>query len=99
MVKIHHVGLDGTKIKSKISMNKLTNEQQLKIMKQHIEESIKLDEEEGEELGEESGNGIPETLYKEKFKEVFEKVNESSKDDRNKDKLRSSCKNILKQAG
>lgn len=99
LVKIHHVSLDGTKIKAKTSMNKLTNEQQLKIMKQHLEESIKLDEEEDEELGEESGNSVPETLTdKEKFKEVFEKVNESSKDDRNKDKLRSSSKNLLKQA-
>ena len=35
LVKIHHVSLDGTKIKAKTSMNKLTNEQQLKIMKQH----------------------------------------------------------------
>ena len=69
------MSLDGTKIKAKTSMNKLTNEQQLKIMKQHLEESIKLDEEEDEELGEESGNSVPETLTdKEKFKEVFEKV-------------------------
>ena len=29
LVKIHHVSLDGTKIKAKTSMNKLTNEQQL----------------------------------------------------------------------
>ena len=58
-LKIYHVGLDGTKIKAKTSMNKLTNEQQLKIMKQHLEESIKLDEEEDEELGEESGNSVP----------------------------------------
>ena len=53
------MSLDGTKIKAKTSMNKLTNEQQLKIMKQHLEESIKLDEEEDEELGEESGNSVP----------------------------------------
>ena len=45
LVKIHHVSLDGTKIKAKTSMNKLTNEQQLKIMKQHLKESIELDEE------------------------------------------------------
>ncbi len=61
LVKIHHVSLDGTKIKAKTSMNKLTNEQQLKIMKQHLKESIELDEEDME-LGEESGNGVPETL-------------------------------------
>lgn len=56
------MSLDGTKIKAKTSMNKLTNEQQLKIMKQHLKESIELDEEEDMELGEESGNGVPETL-------------------------------------
>ena len=68
-------------------------------MKQHLEESIKLDEEEDEELGEESGNSVPETLTdKEKFEEAYEKVKESSKDDRNKDKLRASSKNLLKQA-
>ena len=99
LVKIHHVSLDGTKVKAKTSMNKLTNEQQLKIMKQHLEESIKLDEQEDEELGEESGNIVPETLTDEdKFKEVFEKVNESSKNDRNKDKLRASSKKLLKQS-
>ena len=99
LVKIHHVSVDGTKIKAKTSTNKLTNEQQLKIMKQHLEKSIKLDEEEDEELGEESGNSVPETLTdEEKFKEVFKKVNKSSKYDRNKDKLRASGKKLLKQA-
>ena len=58
LVKIHHVCLDGTKIKAKTSMNKLTNEQQLKIMKQHLKESIELDEEEDMELGEESGKDV-----------------------------------------
>lgn len=58
LVKIHHVSLDGTKIKAKTSMNKLTNEQQLKIMKQHLKESIELDEEEDMELGEESEKDI-----------------------------------------
>lgn len=44
-------------------------------MKQHLEESIILDEQEDEKLGEESGNSVPETLTgEEKFKEVFEKV-------------------------
>lgn len=51
------MSLDGTKIKAKTSMNKLTNEQQLKIMKQHLKESIELDEEDME-LGEESGKDI-----------------------------------------
>lgn len=57
LVKIHHVSLDGTKIKAKTSMNKLTNEQQLKIMKQHLKESIELDEEDME-LSEESGKDV-----------------------------------------
>ncbi|WP_295594243.1 hypothetical protein [uncultured Methanobrevibacter sp.] len=35
---------------------------------------------------------------KEKLKEVVKKVNETSKEDKNKDKLRSSSKNLLKQA-
>lgn len=58
LVKIHPVSLDGTKIKAKTSRNKLTNEQQLKIMKQHLKESIELDEEEDMELGEESGKDV-----------------------------------------
>lgn len=67
-------------------------------MKQHMEESIGLDEEDLE-LGEESWNSIPETLIdKEKFKEVYERINKSSKDDKNKDKLRASNKKLLKQA-
>ena len=33
LIKIHHVSLDGTKIKAKTSINKLTNEEQLKILK------------------------------------------------------------------
>ena len=33
LVKIHHVSLDGTKIKAKTSIYKLTNEEQLKILK------------------------------------------------------------------
>ena len=84
LIKIHHISVDGTKVKAKASNNKLTNEQQLKIMKQYLEETIRLDEQEDEELGEESGNTVPETLTnKEKFKEVYEKVNKSSKNDRN----------------
>ncbi|WP_296859764.1 hypothetical protein [uncultured Methanobrevibacter sp.] len=72
------MSLGGIKIKAKTSMNKLTNEKQLKIIKQHFEGSIKLNEEINERLGEKSGICVPVTLTgKEKFKEVFEKVNES----------------------
>ena len=43
LIKIHNLSLDGTKIKSKISVNKLTDESQIKIMKEHLEKSIELD--------------------------------------------------------
>lgn len=50
-------------------------------------------------LGDEFGNNVPETLSnKEKFQEVIEKINKSSNGDKNKNKLRSSSKKILKQA-
>ena len=51
LIKIHHFSLDETKVKVKISKKNLTNEQQLTIMKKHLEESIKLDQEEDMELG------------------------------------------------
>ena len=67
--KIHHLILDGTKIKAKISINKLTNENQIKIMKEHLQKSIERDQKEDEELGNESGNSVPESLLdKEKLK-------------------------------
>ena len=97
--KIHHVSLDGTKVKSKTSMSNLTNEQQLKIMKEHLEKSIKLDQEENIELGDESGNSILESLTnKEKFQKTIEKINKSSENDMGQDKLRASSKNLLKQS-
>ena len=79
LIKIHHLSLDGTKIKAKTSFNKLTDENQIKIMKEHLEKSIERDQEEDEELGDESGNSVPESLT-------------------DKDKLRSSSLNLLKQA-
>lgn len=55
-------------------MNKLTNEQQLKIIKQHLEESIELDEWEDMKLVIESKKSFPETLTnKQKFQEIIEK--------------------------
>ena len=64
-----------------------------------MKKSIELDQQEDEELGDESGNSIPESLTdKEKFKETIKEIDESSKNDRNKDKLRSSSLNLLKQA-
>ena len=89
--------MDGTKIKAKTSINRLTDENQIKIMKQHLEKSIELDQEENEELGDKSGNNVPESLTdKEKFKETVKEIEKSSKNDRNNDKLRSSSLNLLK---
>ena len=48
------MSLDGTKIKAKTSINKLTDENQIKIMKKHFEISIELNQQEDEELGDES---------------------------------------------
>ena len=85
LIKIHHVSLDGTKIKAKTSINRLTDENQIKLMKKHLEKSIELDQQEDDELGDESGNSIPESLTdKEKFKETIKEIDESSKNDRNK---------------
>lgn len=99
LIKIHHLSLDGTKIKAKTSLNKLTDENQIKIMKKHLEKSIELDQQEDEELIDESGNSVPESLTdKEKFKETVTKLEKSSKNDRNKDKLCSPSLNLLKQA-
>ena len=68
-------------------------------MKEHLEESIKLDQEEDMELGEKSGNSVPESLTnKEKFQKTVEKINKSSENDIDQDKLRASSKNLLKQA-
>ena len=99
LIKIHHVSLDGTKIKAKTSINKLTDENQIKIMKEHLKKSIELDQEEDKELGDESGNSVPKSLTdKEKFKKTVKEIQKSSKNNRNKDKLRSSSLNLLKQA-
>ena len=99
LIKIHHLSLDGTKIKAKTSINKLTDENQIKIMKEHLQKSIERDQQEDEELGDESGNTVPESLTdKEKFKETVKEIEKSSKNDRNHDKLRSSSLNLLKQA-
>ena len=93
------MSLDGTKIKAKTSINKLTDENQIKIMKEHLQKSIERDQQEDEELGDESGNTVPDSLTdKEKFKETVKEIEKSSKDNRNKDKLRSSSLNLLKQA-
>lgn len=99
LIKIHHLSLDGTKIKAKTSINKLTDENQIKIMKEHLQKSIERNQQEDEELGDESGNTVLESLTdKEKFKETVKEIEKSSKNDRNKDKLRSSSLNLLKQA-
>ena len=60
--QIHHLSLDGTKIKAKISINKLTDENKIKIMKEHLEKSIELNQQEDEELRDGFGNSVPESL-------------------------------------
>lgn len=42
LIKIHHLSLDGTKIKAKTSINKLTDENQIKIMKKHVKKVLNL---------------------------------------------------------
>ena len=44
LIKIHHLSLDGTKIKAKISINKLTDGNQIKIMKKHLQKNIEKDQ-------------------------------------------------------
>lgn len=88
LIKIHHLSLDGTKIKTKTSINKLTDEKQIKIIKKHLQKSIEINQKEDEELNDESGNTVPESLTdKEKFKETVKEIEKSSKNNRNKDKL------------
>ena len=43
LIKIYHLSLNGTKIKVKTSISKLTDENQIKIMKEHLKKSIELD--------------------------------------------------------
>lgn len=46
----------------------------IKIMKEHLEKSIELDQEEDKELGDECENTVPKSLTdKEKFKETVKK--------------------------
>lgn len=70
-----------------------------KSWKNTSKKSIELDQEEDKELGDESGNSVPKSLTdKEKFKKTVKEIQKSSKNNRNKDKLRSSSLNLLKQA-
>ena len=70
-----------------------------KSWKNTSKKSIERDQQEDEELGDVSENSVPESLTdKEKFKETVKEIEKSSKDNRNKDKLRSSSLNLLKQA-
>ena len=80
LIKIHHLSLDRTTIKAITSINKLTDENQIKIMKEHLQKSIEKDQQENEELGDESGNSVPKSLTdKEKFKETIKEIEKSSK--------------------
>ena len=91
--------IDGTKIKAKASINNLTNQEQIDLLKDILKKSIELDEEEDEILGDESGNSVPKELIdKKSFEEIYKKVTESTKGDRNEFKLRRSSRKLLDQA-
>ena len=99
LVKLKHIAIDGTKIKAKASINNLTNQEQIDLLKDILKKSIELDEEEDEILGDESGNSVPKELIdKESFEKIYKKVTETTKGDRNEFKLRRSSKNLLNQA-
>ena len=46
LVKLKHIAIDGTKIKAKASINNLTNQEQIDLVKNILKRSIVLDEEE-----------------------------------------------------
>lgn len=99
LIKLHQIGFDGTKIKAKSSLNNITNKKQLKTLRENIERSMELDKEEDELFGDESGNSVPESLIsKKEFQKISEKIEQKSENDRNQEKLRSSSKNLLKEA-
>ena len=84
LVKLNHIAIDGTKIKAKASINNLTDEKQLELLKKILKHSIELDEEENELLGEKSGNSVPpELIDKESFDKIYDKVQKSMKNDKN----------------
>ena len=93
LVKLLKIGIDGTKIKAKASINNMTNKEIIQILKNALQESIKKDEEEDLLYGEETGNTVPKTLIdKETFNQIYDKIKEETKDNKNKGKLRSTGK-------
>ena len=67
LVKLKHIAIDGIKIKAKASINNLTNQEQIDLLKDILKKSIELDEEEDELLGDESGNSVPKELIDKKI--------------------------------
>lgn len=59
LVKIHKIEFDETKIKTKSSLNNITDKAQLKILEENLKRSIELDEQENELFGDESVNSAP----------------------------------------
>ncbi len=55
LIKLKHIAIDGTKIKTKVSINNLTNQEQVGLLKDILQKSIGLGDED-EILGDESGN-------------------------------------------
>lgn len=99
LVKINHIAIDGTKIKAKASINNITDEKQLEMLKKILKDSIELDEEEDRLLGDESGNEIPKNLInKESFDEIYDKLIDDSPKSKNDSKFKLSSKKLLKQA-
>lgn len=99
LIKLKHISIDGTKIKAKASINNLTNQEQVNILKDILQKSIELDEDEDEILKDKSGNSVPKELIdKEAFKKIYKKVTETTKRDKNEFKLRKSSIKLLNQA-
>ena len=67
LVKLKHIAIDEIKIKAKASINNLTNQEQIDLLKDILKKSIELDEEEDELLGDESGNSVPKELIDKKI--------------------------------
>ncbi|WP_225370592.1 hypothetical protein [Methanobrevibacter arboriphilus] len=98
-MKINHIAIDGTKIKAKASINNITDEKQLEMLKKILKDSIKLDEEEDKLLGDESGNEIPKNLInKESFDEIYDKLIDDSSKSKNDSKFKLSSKKLLKKS-
>ena len=98
LIEIKHIAIDGTKIKAKTSLNKLTDEKQLKLLKKILKESITLDELEDQIIEGEEDNLSVDSLNENKYiDKLFEKIKEKDEDNKNKDKLNATGYKLLKR--